>query len=297
MLVSTLHSTWQICHSTQGRKNMMKKTLGTLSLSMLLLAACGGNETSQSTPAQQQATPAPKTETATAAASAPAASKTYTVVTESSNPPYVSRNKEGQVEGFEYDLLQAIAEKKGIKLTFLPKTWNAMFESINTGNADIMTSNISITPERQQKYDFVTPHFESTSYALHKKGNKVATWKELANKKVGVQADTFQQELLNKYALKGTPYDSAWLGTKSVLGGEQDVFIADKGVILYYQSQYKNDIEASELPNDEGKTDSIGFAVKKGNTELRDVLDDGLKQIRADGTYDKIYAKWLGGAK
>lgn len=275
----------------------MKKSLIVLSLGFLL-AACGGESTQQAAPAPQ-ATPA-KTETPAASAvstAEPVEGKAYIVVTESSNPPYVSRNKEGQVEGFEYDLLQAIAEKKGIKLNFLPKTWNEMFESIDTGNADIITSNISITPERQQKYEFVTPHFESSSYALHKTGNKIATWKELTNKKVGVQVDTFQHELLNKYALKGTAYDSAWLGVKSVLGGEQDAFIADKGVILYYQNQYKNETEASALPNDEGKADLIGFAVKKGNTELRDVLDDGLKQIRADGTYEKIYAKWLGGAK
>lgn len=268
----------------------MKKSLSILSLSAMFLAACGGQETAVPAAPAAQNTETPVAATASAASNA----KTYLVVTESSNPPYVSRDAQGQVSGFEYDLLQAIAEKKGIKLNFVPKTWNEMFSSLDQGNADIITSNISITPERQQKYEFLTPHFESASYALQKTGNKVSSWKELASKNVGVQLDTFQQELLNKYSLKNTPYDSAWLGVKAVLGGEQDVFVADKGVILYYHNQYKNETAVSALPNEDGKADLIGIAVKKGNTELRDTLDDGLKQIRADGTYDKIYAKWLG---
>ncbi|ULJ63362.1 substrate-binding periplasmic protein [Wielerella bovis] len=265
----------------------MKKSLSILSLS-ILLAACGGQETTPAPKAEEQ------TQTQTTSAPAKREGKTYMVATESSNPPFVTRDGNGQISGFEYDLLEAIAEKKGFNLTFIPKSWNEMFASLDSDSVDIITSNISITPERQQKYDFVTPHFESGSYVLQKSGNKVSTWKDLANKNVAVQTDTLQQDLLNKYNLKHSAYDSAWAGVKPVLSGEQDAFVADKGVILYFHNQYKNESSVSALPDEDGKADLIGIAVKKGNTDLLNILNDGMKQIRADGTYDKIYNKWLG---
>ena len=43
--------------------------------------------------------------------------------------------------------------------------------------------------------------------------------------------------------------------------------------------------------------DDVSFAIRKGDDKLRARLDKALDEIRADGTYDKIYAKWFGGNK
>ena len=45
------------------------------------------------------------------------------------------------------------------------------------------------------------------------------------------------------------------------------------------------------------KAENYGFAIRKGDDKLRARLDKALDEIRADGTYDKIYAKWFGGNK
>lgn len=264
----------------------MKKSLSILGLS-ILLAACSNSETTS--------TPASKTDNATAtSASAPRSGKTYTVATESTTPPFITRDEQGHTSGFEHDLLQAIAEKKGINLTFTSKLWDELFTSLEAGQVDIITSNISITPEREQKFDFVTPHFESASYILYKGNIKVSSWKDLANKNVALQAGTTQQDLADKYKVKYTTYDAPWLGIRPVLAGEHDVFVGDKGVVLYFHAQYGDESRVAALPDEDGQKDLIGMAVKKGDTELLNILNDGMKQIRADGTYDKIYTKWLG---
>lgn len=264
----------------------MKKSLLLSIVSFSILLAACGQESAPTTSQTNASSPAPQAATREG--------KTYMVATENTTPPFITRNEQNQASGFEYDLLQAIAEKKGFNLTFIPKTWTEMFTSLENGEVDIITSNISITPERQQKYDFVTPHFESATYVLHKDDAKITNWKDLANKNVAVQVDTLQQDLAGKYNVKYTAYETPWLAVKPVLSGEHDAFVGDKGVVLYFHNQYKNYSKISILPDEDGTPDMIGMAVKKGDTELLNILNDGMKQIRADGTYDKIYTKWLG---
>lgn len=257
----------------------MKKMLSVLSLG-LVLTACGGDNK-----------PVPST-TPTKAEEAPRAGKTYQVVTEKESAPFITRDEYGNTSGFEYELLQAIAEKKGINLQFTAKTWEQMFASLDSGEADIITSNISVTPERQQKYSFTTPHFESGTYAVHKSNARLTNWKDLTDKKVSVQLDTYQQDLASKYSLNYKTYNTPYLALQAVFTGEQDVFIGDKGVAMYFHSQYP-DSNIDALP-DEAEKDMIAMAVKKGDTELLNTLNDGMKQIRADGTYNKIHVKWFG---
>ncbi|MDO4450255.1 MAG: transporter substrate-binding domain-containing protein [Moraxella sp.] len=258
----------------------MKKPLSILGLS-LLLGACG----SEDKPAQATTAPSETPSTQNTG-------KTYLVVTENESAPFIVRDEKGRVSGFEHDLLQAIAQKKGFNLDFISKTWDGMFASLESGEADIITSNISVTPERQQKYNFVTPHFQSATYALHTTNTAITNWKDLANKQVAVQFDTLQQELAGKYNINHTTYDTPYLALKAVFTGEQDVFIGDKGVIMHFHGKYP-DSKIDALP-DEGEPDMIAMAVKKDDTALLDILNDGMKQIRADGTYDQIYTKWFG---
>lgn len=258
----------------------MKKSLSILGLG-ILLTACGGEEPAQTTiTALENNTPAVRD------------GKTYMVVTEKESAPFIVPDEFGNTSGFEYDLLQAIAEKKGFNLNFVSKSWEQMFVALETGEADIITSNISVTPERQQKYSFVTPHFESGTYALHKSPTRITNWKDLVGKKVAVQLDTYQQDLAGKYGVSTTTFETPFGALKAVFTGEQDVFIGDKGVVMYFHNQYpESNLDA--LP-DEVEKDMIAMAVKKDNTELLNLLNDGMKGIREDGTYNKIYVKWLG---
>ncbi len=254
----------------------MNAKLGLLTSMMVLLTACGGHQQSSSS---------------TASEAAPASTlPVYRVSTEFSNPPYIFYDA-GKGMGWEYDLLTAIAEKEGIQLSFTPTSWDSMFEQIEKGETDIIASNISITDARKSKYSFTAPYFESASVAIYTKdGLQIPDWQKLTQYKVAVQSGTSQEESLIKANVKHESAATNWLGIKTVLAGQNDVMIGDKGVMMYYAKQHN--MKSTELPSP--TKDIIGFIVKKDNPELLNKLNSGLQKIKTDGTYDKLYEKWLG---
>lgn len=256
----------------------MKTKLCLLASAIALLSACGGEK--------QANAPAPQTASATQTSTLPS----YSVATEFSNPPYIYYDA-GNAVGLEHDLLTAIAEKEGFQLKFTPTSWDNMFAQVEKGEVDIIGSNISMTEERKKKYTFTEPYFESATMAIYKKdGIQLPDWRSLGQYKVAVQSGTSQEDAIKKAGLTAESTNTNWLGVKTILADQNDVMVGDKGVMLYYAKQ--NNLKSSALPTTD--KDSIGFIVKQGDAELLKKLNSGLQKIKADGTYDKLYEKWLG---
>lgn len=244
------------------------------------LSACGDN--------------APNTPPAATTVPPPAATKTYKVVSESVKPPLVTY-VEGKPTGFEYEVLQAIAEKQGIDFVFeTVPVRERLLSTVEQGKADLAIGAITINDERKQKLDFSEPVLDYTTAVLVAKDLVgVKSFAELRGKRVASRKGTVYEKMaLNELAdAKGENiryYDTAWLQVKSVLNGTEEVVLGDSHILEYYVQQHGKDnvafVQGMTFPKE-----SYGFAVKKGNTELQKQLNDGLAAIKADGTYGKIY--------
>jgi ABC-type amino acid transport substrate-binding protein len=85
---------------------------------------------------------------------------------EASRAPFVYINQQGKLEGFEIDLLTAIAKENGMKVEFSDMPFDALLPSVLTEQADVAISCIAITEERQQIVDFVGPYYEAGLNAM-----------------------------------------------------------------------------------------------------------------------------------
>lgn len=265
------------------------KTAGMLAAG-LILAACGK-------PAETTAA-APAASAPASAAPAPQV-KTYVVGTDAAYAPFESQNEKGEIVGFDIDVVKAIAAKAGFEVKFVNTPWEGIFNTLAQGDRDFLVSAITITDERKQTMDFSDPYFDAQQLIAVKETSKVAKFDDLKKLKVGVQTGTTGDEVVTKLQGKNSTnvkrFESTPLALKELESGGVDAVVADNGVVINYVannagSKFKTVSDKSFMP------EQYGLAVKKGNAELQAALNKGLAAIKADGTYDKIYAQYFGAA-
>lgn len=250
----------------------------------LILAACGKTEA-----------PAP----VAAPAPAPAPAKVYVVGTDAAYAPFESQNEKGEIVGFDIDVVKAVAAKAGIEVKFVNTPWEGIFNTLGQGDRDLLVSAITITDERKQTMDFSAPYFDAKQLIAVKENSKIKTLADLKKLKVGVQTGTTGDEVVTKLIGKNSAnikrFESTPLALKELEAGGVDAVVADNGVVIHYVannagSKFRTVDDTSFTP------EQYGIAIKKGNAELLDKINAGLAAIKADGTYDKIYASYFGAA-
>jgi len=260
----------------------------------VLLAACGKKE-----PEAPAAPAAPAPVAAASAAPPPPPAKVFVVGTDAAYAPFESQNEKGEIVGLTVDVLSAVAKKAGIEIKFVNTPWEGIFNSLQQGDRDLLASSITITDERKQTMDFTNPYFDAFQLIAVKESSKVAKFEDLKKLKVGVQTGTTGDEVVTKLQGKNSTnikrFESTPLALKELESGGVDAVVADNGVVVNYVtnnpgSKFKTVSDKAFAP------EQYGFAVKKGNAELLEKLNKGLADIKADGSYDQIYAKYFGAA-
>ena len=263
------------------------KTAATL-FAGIVLAACSKTEPP---PAPVVVAPPPPPVVAPA--------KVYVVGTDAAYAPFESQNEKGEIVGFDIDVVSAVAQKAGIQVKFVNTPWEGMFNTVAQGDRDLLVSAITITDERKQTMDFSAPYFDAQQLIAVKEDSKVAKFEDLKTLKVGVQTGTTGDEVVTKLIGKESTaikrFESTPLALKELESGGVDAVVADNGVVIHYVannagSKFKTVSDTSFTP------EQYGIVVKKGNAELLEKINKGLADIKADGTYDKIYASWFGAA-
>ena len=236
---------------------------------------------------------------AAAPASSAAATRVYVVGTDAAYAPFESQNEKGEIVGFDIDVVAAVAKKANFEVKFVNTPWEGIFNALGQGDRDLLVSSITITPERRQTMDFSAPYFDAHQLIAVRNGSKVKAFADLKTLKVGVQTGTTGDETISKLQGKTSVdirrFESTPLALKELEAGGVDAVVADNGVVVNYVnnnagSKFRTVNDAAFSP------EQYGIAVKKGNAELLAKIDKGLAEIRADGTYDRIYARYLGSA-
>jgi polar amino acid transport system substrate-binding protein len=257
----------------------------------LLMSACGKKAEEPS------ATPAASA--AAASAPAPAPAKVYVVGTDAAYAPFESQNEKGEIVGFDIEVVSAVAKKAGLEVKFVNTPWEGIFKTLDQGDRDLLVSAVTITDERKQSMDFSNPYFDAQQLIAVKANSKISKFDDLKKLKVGVQTGTTGDEVVTKLQGKTSAnikrFESTPLALKELEAGGVDAVVADNGVVINYVtnnsgSKFKTVADKAFAP------EQYGIVVKKGNADLLGKINKGLADIKADGTYDQIYAKYFGAA-
>lgn len=217
--------------------------------------------------------------------------------TEGAYPPFNSVDENGKLIGFDIDIGNALCDAMHVTCEWVTSEWDEIIPALLAKKFDTIVASMSITPERRKKIAFTNKYCISPVRFIRRKGTS-ATPEKIAQYVVGVQSSTAAERLVrgkfpNAQIKRYADQEQANL---DLTAGRLDLVAADAFVLLdFMKTEAGRDVEFVGP----GYTDSkylgegIGIGVRKQDTELLGMLNAAIKQIRKDGTYQKINAKYF----
>jgi polar amino acid transport system substrate-binding protein len=154
---------------------------------------------------------------------------------------------------------------------------------------------MTITEEREKQVDFSDPYIDSDQSLAVKTGSPIKSSKDLQGKIVGVQRGTTGElkakELQKQFGIKEVrAYDDTLLAFEDLKAGRVDAVVNDLPVTAYLVKKQPEFQIVETIKTGE----KYGVAFREDQDELREAFNKALSEIKADGTYDRIYEKWFG---
>lgn len=209
-------------------------------------------------------------------------------------PPFESKNeKTGEFEGFDIDLARALAKKIGVEVKLIDAEWQGLLAGLNKGEYDTLITCMSKSEARGENTNFSEVYYTLPDVIVVRKNEKAITSKEsLSQKTVGVQlgsgseqlADAMQETFkeIKKYNYNPEAFTDLKVGRiDAVLVG-----------YAYAVNQMKAD-PSYKIVGDPLAEAEIVAVLPKGADALTQEINQALEEIKADGTYQAIYDKWL----
>lgn len=220
-----------------------------------------------------------------------------TVATDATWPPFEMVNEQTKkLEGFDIDLMEAIAKEAGFEIKWVNVGWDSLLAGMATGQYDAAISVMTITDERKEKWLFSDPYYNAGQLIAVRVDNKDITKPaDLKGKKVGAQIDTtgaIEVEKIQGATLK--EYDDVGQAFLDLMNGQIDAVVADSPLVYGYVAKNASKIKTVGEPFTD---EYYGIAVKKGATDLQAKINKGLKAVKDKGLIEQLDAKWVKAAK
>ncbi len=204
-------------------------------------------------------------------------------------------DENGDMVGFDIDLMAEIAKAGGFKYEIKNTAWDGIFAGLANGAYDGIISSVTITDERKNTMDFSDPYINAGQILIVKSAlNGVTTLQDMKGMTVGVQIGTTGDFAVEAVAgVERKTYDEIGLAVEDLMNGNVDGVVCDSPVAADYvlaNDNYKGKLKIVGEPFTE---EFYGIAVQKGNTELLEKINAGLKKVIESGKRDELIKKWL----
>ena len=280
----------------------MKKILAILlALSVLacMLAGCGAAQESQSTAAEASEAVESAAEQAAETAEEPAAaSKSFVIATDTVFKPFEYTDENGNFVGIDVDILAAVAEDQGFTYELNSLGWDSAIAACQAGQADGMIAGASITDDRKASgWIFSDGYYQATQCMAVAASSDITGFDGLSGQtvavKTGTQGASYAESLQEQYGFEITYMEDSPTMYQAVTGGQAVACFEDTPIMA--ASIKDGGLELKIVEGSENEGSPYGFAVFSADKqELIDLFNAGLANIKANGKYDEIIAKYLG---
>lgn len=222
-----------------------------------------------------------------------------TVAMELAYPPFETKDDAGQPAGLAVDFMRDFADRYGYDLVIENTAWDGLIPSLQTDKADCVISSMTITEERKEAVDFSDPYAMAQLAILANANSGVGSIDDLnhPDKKVAVKTgstgDVYATKNLPEAQIVRLADESACV--TEVVQGKADGFLYDQLTIYRNNVANPDTTEAIFIPFQQAE--SWGIAVKKGDTELLDQLNEFIAASKTDGEFDRLTEKYLADEK
>ena len=222
--------------------------------------------------------------------------RTIVIAQDATWPPMEFVNENKEIIGFDTDYMKAVAKEAGFDVEFKNVAWDGIFSGLEGGKYDAVCSSVTITDERKKTMDFSLPYFKVRQALVVPKTSTAKSLEDMKGQMVGAQIGT-----TGYFAVKAVPgiepksYDEIGLAMEDLFNGRIAGVVCDDPVAAQYALQRadyaaKLKIAAVLDTGDE----YYGVAIKKGNTEVLELINKGIKAVQEKGIDKELRAKWIG---
>lgn len=212
-------------------------------------------------------------------------------------PPMGFRNENNELVGFDIDLAKAVCEKLNMKLKTQAISWASKEQELNSGNIDCLWNGFAYNKERAETMTLTEPYIDGDMMFILKNGSTIKSQDELKGKKIGVQTGStggldLEESEFGK-TVEIVEYSDYLTSFMDLETGNIDAVFAG-GIISNYLIKSKNKDFITIKSENISRVDGSVIAFKKGNTELRDKVQNALYELKKEGTLKQISEKWFG---
>lgn len=232
----------------------------------------------------------------TAVAGGALAGEKVRIATEGAYPPFNAKNEKGELFGFDIDIAKALCAAMKAECTIVAQDWDGIIPGLLARKYDAVVASMSITPERRKKVSFTNKYYDTPLRFVARKGSGIEISKAgLKGKNVGAQRATTGADYAEKTFGGGADvklYDTYENALADLVAGRVDTVAADGIPLAEWLAKPEGkdfELVGAPIKVDEG----IGIAIRKEDGALLAKMNAAIAKIRADGTYQKINAKYF----
>jgi len=230
--------------------------------------------------------------------------KTVRIGVEGAYPPFSWTTADGELKGFDIDIAKALVNAMGAEIKLVPQDWDGIIPALLARKYDAIIASMSITEERKKKVAFTDKYYNTPAKFVCKKGTMKDFTREqvaevTAGKKIGVQRETIHDRFISDVGKDaiikryGTQ-DDAYL---DLVAGRVDMLLADSvamdGGFLKKPEGKDFQFIGPDITDEKWFGVGAGIACRKEDTDLVEMFNKAIQQIRADGTYKKIQDEYF----
>ena len=223
--------------------------------------------------------------------------KKVRIGTEGAYPPFNFFDSDNKLQGFDVDIAKALCEKMKVECELVAQDWDGIIPALQAGKYDAIAASMSITDERKKVIDFSNKYYNTPSAFVAPKGSKITdiSAEGLAGKTIGAQSSTIQSAYLeeNYKGVNIKMYPTQDEVNLDLAAGRLDALLVDKLVALEWMEKTDDGKCCEFVGEDVPIGGGVGVGVRKEDQDLKEMFNKAIEEIRADGTYEKINAKYF----
>ncbi len=214
-------------------------------------------------------------------------------------PPFEMKNDQGELVGFDIDLLESVVEETDYTLSeWKTFEFSSLIPALQNDRIDVIAAAMTINEERKKTISFSDPYYNADQSVLVRKGGSFQPSKlnDLGGKTVGAQEGTtgagvVKNQLIKPGNLKQSnfnTYGNYVFAIEDLENGNIDAVVLDKPVAETFASQ--RDVEVAFVYE---TGERYGFGIRQDASELQSALNSGLSAVEESGTYKEIRNEWF----
>ena len=204
-------------------------------------------------------------------------------------PPYEFYEGK-EVVGIDADIAAAVAEEMGMELQIEDMAFDSIITAVTSGKADIGAAGMTVTEDRLENVDFTDTYATATQVIIVKEDSTITGPDELTGKKIGVQlgttGDIYADDIEDATVER---YNKGFEAVQALQQGKIDAVIIDGEPA----KEFVKEAEGLKILDEAFTEEEYAIAVKKGNDELKEKINDALANLKDSGKLDEIVAKYI----